>query len=296
MSPKLRLARQVKNTATFGGGIFFKLIMWYGKNTKLLMFKRNYMAEKIHNILSTSQEREVVDYGDLSETEINEILKDELKYFDIPFELREVAQESVEAEDSLMLTDELITDNPRLINGMPIKVFRSKSWTPVVTKDQNFKHQVRYYAGLSDVCREFLPDELIDILKKVWEKIKQKYPVMTMSEERNNYLVKKVLMERSATEEEKQEYEAYCLQRGLALDDYYKVRKAIILKSPLIEKKIISFQNPLVIEDYDYDPATAFCRAGIKDFRYISEEEVAGLKKQGYDGIIIKQYTWFVVF
>lgn len=181
--------------------------------------------------------------------------------------------------------------------GLPVKVFRSKQWiSGNPEKDATFIHNVLYYAGLRDLCREYLPEDLDIYLEKIYESLKRNYPVLLMSEDRKKYLERKIYFEKNATKKEIEENRNYYEQVMVLSKEFEKIKRALILKHPLIEKTVIVFKNPLIIEGYDYNTSTAFSRKGIKDLRYVTNEEVERIKSEGYDGIILEQYGWFIKF
>lgn len=230
--------------------------------------------------------------GELNERTVAEILKNENEYFDVPKGQENLLKTAIQADDFSFEIN--YADEPKDPRNLPIKVFRSKEWESNNSKDKNFEHGVIYRTSAREVCREYLPKKLEDKFSAYWNLIKMKYPAMGFGKARFDTLAKKVLFDKTASNEEKREHEESSAQVEKALKELDDFKRAMLLASPQIEKSVISFQNPLIITGHDYD--NPFSRKGIKDIRYITKEEISSLKQQGYDGIIFEQYEWFISF
>lgn len=140
---------------------------------------------------------------------IAEILKNENEYFN--FSEIDRFSEIVKAENFFFEYDggEDGEWGEREAKEFAIKVFRSKKWTPQHSIDKDFKHQVLYYAGVNDVIKEYLPDEIEEKFNEVWEKFKKQYPELSLDD----------------------------LQK---FDDF---KRALLLNSSLFEKKLFILKN-----------------------------------------------------
>jgi hypothetical protein len=230
--------------------------------------------------------------------EAEQIIQNENSYFTIPPEVQNTAHTMIDAGEYFYAIDDYNEDR-KDPHGLDIKVYRSKEWLPEdplnPKKDSTFKHQATYYTSADGLEREYLPQDLKQALKQSHDNLMmQKYPGANLTFARSNELFVKIYNTKNATDEEKLEYEEYHRQLKLFNADYGKIYKAAILTSPKIEKTVISFQNPLVIDEYDYDRSTVFQRGDIKDIRYIEPDEITHLKELGYDGVIVRQYDWFI--
>ena len=211
--------------------------------------------EKSINIGGKNREDELL--LDLDLNKIAEILKNENEYFD--FSGIDQSLEVVRAEDFFFEYDS-DEEGLRKANEFSIKVFRSKQWTSQNLIDENYNHQVVYYAGCGNVLKEYAPNEIKEHIDNAWKKYKEQHSDMNVKD----------------------------------LEWFEDFQRALLLTSSLIEKKVLHFKNPLLIRGYKYEEA--WKQKYINDLRYIKEEEINNLKEQGYDGIIFEQYNWFICF
>lgn len=227
----------------------------------------------------------------------NRIIQNEDSYFNVPLEIQNTNYSIIDSSDYFYAIDEYNEDrkDPR---ELAVKVYRSKEWLPDnplnPEKDNIFTHQVTYYTTADDLGREYLPKDLKNALKGTLNDLLLKYPRANLTFQRSNELFVKIYNSKNATDEEKFEYEEYNREGKLLSADYNKIYKAAILVCPKIEKTIIAFQNPFIIYEIDYDVSTVFSKEGINDLRYITSKEIDHLKESGYDGVISRQYDWFI--
>ena len=231
-----------------------------------------------------------------SNNKVAEILENELSYFDIPEELRSEAKKAVEIGELIFLFNEAENDDLQMDNEIPVKIYRSKEWRSDNPKDGKYSHFVRYYADIQEVSKEYLPEELRHKFRDKWVEMKLKYPLLAMSVEDKNKLFKKIY-DKNASEGELEIYKSWGEQIDKATDEFNDYKKASILVSSKIEKKIVRLKKPLFIQKHTYEASEAFNmdEYGINDIRYISQEEREELKSRGYDSILFQQYGWVVL-
>jgi len=214
--------------------------------------------------------------------------------------LDEPDETSIKFVDGIEVNSLWIADVP--LNNIPIHVYRSSQWSSDIKPedpdagygrkiDDKFKHKATYYTiriGMS----EYYPDDLKELLEKTYQELKKRYGLDGISFKDSDELFRN----RNKSAEDKERYEEHSRLSSAMMEEFKAFENQQVDDHEKISDHIITFKNPLVISDYDYQTPFSQTEHGIRDIRYITEEEIEGLKSRGYDGIIFFQYNWFITF